>query len=57
MRTIVTLDENIIEEVHSAKLLGLIIDNQLTWNQHIDSRCSPMSKYISDEVSENIWDF
>lgn len=36
---LVALGLKITKEVHSAKFFGLLIDNQLTWKQHINSIC------------------
>ena len=32
-----TLGTSIIEEVKEHKMLGLIVDNNLTWNKHIEN--------------------
>ena len=36
-----------IKSVDSHKLLGLVVDEQLTWNLHIDEVCSKVLKRIS----------
>ena len=33
------LDGNVIKQVDKAKSLGLIIDKNLSWSNHIDMKC------------------
>jgi hypothetical protein len=42
--TIVSCNKNVITEVPHIKFLGLVIDNTLSWNLHIDS---VMKKFTS----------
>ena len=42
----VMLDETEIEEVHSAKFLGIHLDRGLTWSCHVDSVCSKLASGI-----------
>ena len=42
----IKLDDTNIETVSSMKFLGLIIDNKLSWNVHIDSICRKISRNI-----------
>ena len=39
-----TLGASIIEEVKEHKMLGLIVDNNLTWNKHIENMIKKLSK-------------
>ena len=41
------IDGNDIKNVSQQKLLGLTIDNKLTWSAHIDNLCSALSSKIS----------
>ena len=41
-----TLGTNLIEQVESHKMLGLLIDSRLTWNNHIESLIKRVSKNI-----------
>ncbi|MCG8046530.1 MAG: reverse transcriptase domain-containing protein [Candidatus Thiodiazotropha endolucinida] len=43
----ITIDGHDIENVSQQKLLGLLIDNKLTWSAHIDNICSVVSSKIS----------
>ena len=36
-----------LEEVQSQKLLGVIIDNQLSFNEHIDNPCKKLTQRIA----------
>ena len=40
----ITHNRTAIKSVDSHKLLGLVLDEQLTWNSHIDEVCSKVLK-------------
>ncbi|KAG8250904.1 hypothetical protein J6590_092531 [Homalodisca vitripennis] len=40
------LADSILEEVYSAKFLGILLDRGLTWNNHIDHVCTKLSSGI-----------
>jgi hypothetical protein len=42
----IDLDGNVIKQVDKAKLLGLIIDKNLSWSNHIDMKCKKISSAI-----------
>jgi hypothetical protein len=42
----ITMNNSIIEDVTTFKLLGLITNNKITWNDHIEYICSKASKRI-----------
>ena len=42
----ITLDGTVLEIVSSTKVLGLTIDNKLSWKPHIDSLCRTISQNI-----------
>jgi len=40
--SVINLNDNVLTEVDKCKYLGLMIDNKLTWRQHIDHTvCTP----------------
>ena len=41
------IDDHDISSVTKQKLLGLLIDDKLTWSAHIDHLCSTLSSKIS----------
>lgn len=43
----IEIDNNILREVSSQKLLGLFVDKHLTWNVHIDSMILKISRKLS----------
>ena len=43
---VVTLDDKIINHSNSKKKLGVTIDCKLSWNEHIDSICTKISRNI-----------
>ena len=43
----ITHDGTEIKSVDSHKLLGLVLDEQLTWKSHIDEVCSKVLKRIN----------
>ena len=43
-QTLLTCNNNIISEVSHIKFLGLVLDNTLSWNLHIDSVINKLSK-------------
>ena len=40
------LDNVIIKQTDATKYPGLIIDQELSWKQHIDALCSSLIKYV-----------
>lgn len=40
------VNDNPIERVHEMNYLGIVIDDSLSWNQHIQSLCTQISKYV-----------
>ena len=42
----IDLDSNVIKQVDKAKSLGLIIDKNLSWSNHIDMKCKKLSSAI-----------
>ena len=42
----VKLNDSFITQVASVKFLGAIIDNKLSWKDHVDSVCNKISKNI-----------
>jgi len=40
------LNSDYIEQVNSHRVLGIIIDQQLSWKQHIDKTCKALSKNL-----------
>jgi len=42
----VKLNDNYIENVHHCRYLGILIDDMLTWSQHINAIYSKLMKYI-----------
>ena len=42
----VIFSETVIKEVKSTKLLGITIDNKLSWKYHIDNICKTVSRNI-----------
>lgn len=46
-RLILSIDDNVIERVPKQKLLGVFIDENLSWTPHIDYLCSLISTKIS----------
>jgi hypothetical protein len=43
---IITCQENEIEVVNSSKLLGIIVDRNLNWNEHINELCKKLARSI-----------
>ena len=43
----VSLNNTIIEQVNNVKYLGVIIDNNLTWNDHVSMLCKNLSFKVS----------
>ena len=43
----ITIDNNLIKQTSEHKLLGIHIDDKLTWNAHINHLCSTISSKIS----------
>ena len=43
----IRIDDNNIKAISSQKLLGIIIDENLLWNPHLDYICSTISTRIS----------
>ena len=43
----ITHNKTTIKTVDSHKLLGLVLDQQLNWNSHIDQVCSKVLKWIN----------
>ena len=58
------IDGNQIKKTHNQKLLGIHIDDKLSWSTHIDNLCSTisskiyllrqLSKYVSIDVQKNL---
>ena len=46
MKRLVEIDGIIIETVNCTKFLGVIVDNKLTWTQHINELCNKVPKGI-----------
>ena len=44
--TSITINEKVIKIVSSVKYLGLIFDESLTWNEHVNSLCNSLLKYF-----------
>ena len=44
--TFVLMDNIVIDQVHNTKLLGVIINSNLTWHDHIKAISSKISKSI-----------
>jgi len=42
----IVIDNHIIKEVNSTKFLGIHVDNNLSWNSHVDSICKKVSSGI-----------
>ena len=42
----ITINDKNIEVVSSAKLLGLIVSNDLKWNAHIESICKKVATFL-----------
>ena len=42
----IKINDNIIEEIESTKFLGVIIDNKLNWNKHVNIAKSKIAKAI-----------
>ena len=43
----INIDGNVINKVSSTKFLGIHIDDQLTWKEHINTVYSKVSKSLS----------
>ena len=41
---VIKISDTAVERVHDTKFLGVYIDAQLTWNRHLEYRCSKLSK-------------
>lgn len=52
----VTYNNCIVEEVTSAKFLGITIDNKLTWKPHLNEICTRLSKsaYLLFQLAKKI---
>ena len=44
---LVTIDDTVVEQVHLAKILGVLFDDQLSWEQHIDDLCKRLNSRLS----------
>ena len=42
----VKIDDSVIEQVSSHKILGVVIDSQMNYESHIDELCKKLSKRI-----------
>ena len=40
------IDNNVITKVHSSKFLGIIIDDKLKWQEHINAVANKVSKSL-----------
>lgn len=51
----VMVNSDTLEEVESVKFLGIHLDKELTWNDHIDSLCSKISSgiYVLRELAKH----
>ena len=45
-KSVIEIDGIIIETVNCTKFLGVIVDNKLTWTQHINELCNKVGKGI-----------
>ena len=45
-KNLIEIDGIIIETVNCTKCLGVIVDNKLTWTQHINELCNIVAKGI-----------
>ena len=45
-KNLIEIDGIIIETVNCTKFLGVIVDNKLTWTQHINELCNKVTKVI-----------
>lgn len=43
---ILTVENDILEKTNNSTFLGLIIDDQLTWNNHVDHVCTKLSSGV-----------
>ena len=39
-----TLGTNVAEQVHEHRVLGLILDEEITWQSHIDNVCKQLAR-------------
>ena len=46
LRLDVKIDDSVIEQVSSHKILGVVIDSQMNYESHIDELCKKRSKHI-----------
>ena len=46
LRLDVKIDDSVIEQVSSHKILGVVIDSQMNYESHIDELCKKLSKCI-----------
>ena len=46
LRLDVKIDDSVIEQVSSHKILGVVIDSQMNYESHIDELCKKLSKRI-----------
>ena len=47
----IVIDGNIVETVEYAKLLGVTLSNDLTWNRHVDCVVKKAAKRVYDVIS------
>ena len=43
----IQIDGVVVDRVHVQKFLGVLVDDELTWNNHITSVCKNISKNMS----------
>ena len=46
LRLDVKIDDSVVEQVSSHKILGVVIDSQMNYKSHIDELCKKLSKRI-----------
>ena len=46
LRLDVKIDDSVVEQVSSHKILGVVIDSQMNYKSHIDELCKKLSKHI-----------
>ena len=42
------IDDNVIAKVHSSKFLGIIIDQKLKWQEHLNAVANKVSKSLGE---------